>query len=48
MEERARGLGGEFAIAPRPGGGTRVSVHFNPANAPAASAAAFATTIDPT
>ncbi|HRP95333.1 MAG TPA: histidine kinase [Rhodocyclaceae bacterium] len=30
MGERARGLGGELAIGPRPGGGTRVSVRFNP------------------
>ncbi len=28
MRERARSLGGRFHIAPRPGGGTRVSVHF--------------------
>jgi two-component system nitrate/nitrite sensor histidine kinase NarX len=48
MEERARGLGGHFAITPRPGGGTRVSVHFNPAHAPDASAPATATTTDPT
>jgi two-component system nitrate/nitrite sensor histidine kinase NarX len=30
MGERARGLGGELCIGPRPGGGTRVSVRFNP------------------
>ncbi|MGE0012319.1 MAG: HAMP domain-containing protein [Azoarcus sp.] len=28
MRERARSLGGRFDIGPRPGGGTRVSVHF--------------------
>lgn len=30
MGERARGLGGALAIGARPGGGTRVSVRFNP------------------
>ncbi len=39
MEERARGLGGEFAIAPRPGGGTRVVVRFQPGRGNVASPA---------
>lgn len=34
MGERARGLGGALDIGPRPGGGTRVSVSFDPHAAP--------------
>lgn len=34
MGERARGLGGSLEIHPRPGGGTRVLVRFNPQRTP--------------